>query len=91
MDNLEFARYMNAQHPDRWTQGTWYPATTPDGTPVEILLTHGRGRANGIHFIHVRIKVKVVIVSPDGERTNGGEGYKHARFNLRTGDVTWVE
>lgn len=92
MDDLQFARYMDKQHPDRWEAGQWYPAKTPDGTPVEVCRTKGRGRSSGVPFLHIRHEVPMVIVEPDGTRVPlKSTGYIWIRANLRTGETKRVD
>jgi hypothetical protein len=89
MTNLELVQYMNAQHPDYWDTGRWYPAQLPTGGNVEIKRTTGRGRLQGKRYLHVRYTVPLVIVDPDGKRTPMGITYAHTIHNLKTGE--WRE
>ena len=89
MTNLELIQHLNAQHPDRWESGQWYPALLPSNDPVEIKRTTGRGRAQGKHYLHVRYEVPLIIVDPDGNRTLMGTTYIHTIHDPATGE--WKE
>lgn len=89
---LKTARHLDNQHPDRWTRGSWYPATNPDGSKVEICKTQGRGRSSGKSFLHIRKKVPTYLIHHGtGERERIEDSYRHGRINLATGDFAWIE
>jgi hypothetical protein len=87
---LPIAKALDAQHPNTWARGTWYPAKTSGGQDVEIRRTRGKGRVAGVPYLQVRRKARRIITYLDGTREDRGECYLYFRFNLRTGEMKEV-
>jgi hypothetical protein len=87
-DNLALARTLDAQHPDRWYSGQWYPATGPNDTAVEIMRTNGKGANAHQRYLHVRRPARRVLRHyGSDEVTDLGPGFIVFRFNLQTGEA----
>lgn len=72
---------LNAQHPNPWTRGAAYPAKNPVNN-ADVLIR--RTTQNGIHFLHIYVKVDRVIRTPEGVELFREPSQAHYRANLKT-------
>ena len=74
--------YLNSQHPNPWTAGAWYPATTRNGKECQIKRT--TAVKTGISYLHIRYRSTIAIKTAAGQVTDRFEGWINFRANLRT-------
>ena len=84
MTDLQIALYIDAQLPNPYNKGQWYPVTDPQGTKLDARRTTGKGRNAGRSYLHVRKQVTQMV---NGEAM--GLIWLAWRVSLQTGE--WQE
>ena len=84
MTDLQTAQHIDAQLPNPYTKGQWYPVTSPEGTTLQGRRTTGKGRNARRSYLHVRKQVTQMV---NGEAM--GRTWLAWRVSLQTGE--WQE
>jgi hypothetical protein len=74
--------HLNQQHPNPWSRGQWYEATTKNGQNVQIKRT--TAAKTGVHYLHIRKRGLVSLKTPSGEILDRREEWIYFRANLST-------
>lgn len=87
-DDAKTAQHLNAQHPNPWTRGTWYPAKLQNGQEVQIKRTSGKGPQAGKHYLHIRKRIEIHVKSEAGEILDVRPGWDYFQIRLYDPDAT---
>ena len=80
MTDQQIAAILDAQHPNPWMPGAWYPAEY-DGQKVQIKRTTGKGRNAGHHYLNIRKAITINTKTPTGEIIDTRSGWHYYRIN----------
>lgn len=90
MTPAEEARALNAQIPNPYDRGQYYPATL-NGHNVKVCRKYGRGKQSNRSFLHFIKPCKVNLKTPSGEIIDTYDDFLHYMIELYNPAAKWQE